>query len=91
MGPPLAPFYRLTKHYSLKGEGRALRGEVTREVEGEPGQGGARSQSRGSDTVEVSNDSPGTVLLNYGMHVHTGNTFIRYEQLCFTDTPEIIH
>lgn len=70
MGPPLAPFYRLTKHYSLKCEGRALRGEVTRAVEGEPCQGGAQSQRRGSDTAEVSNDSPGIVLVNYEMHVH---------------------
>lgn len=40
-------------------------GEVTRELEGEPWQGGAQSQRRGSDTAEVSNDSPGIVLLNY--------------------------
>lgn len=76
--PLLAPFHRLTKHYSLKGEGRALQGEVIREVEGEPGQGGAQSQRRGSDTVTVSNDSPGFYLLNYEMHVQTNNTLIRY-------------
>lgn len=33
MGPPLATFHRLTKHYSLKGEGRARLDEVTREEE----------------------------------------------------------
>lgn len=53
-------------------------GEVTGEVEGEPWQGGAQSQRRGSDTAEVSNDSPGIVLLNYEMHVQTVN--IRYYQ-----------
>lgn len=71
MGPLLAPFHRLTKHYSLKGEGLALRGEVIGEVEGELSQGGAQSQRRGSDTVEVSSDSPGIVLLNYETHVQT--------------------
>lgn len=76
--PLQAPFHRLTKHYSLKGEGRDLRSEVSREVEGEPGQGGAQSQRRGSDTVKVSNDSSRIVLLNYEMYVQTDNTFIRY-------------
>lgn len=67
--PPLAPFHKLTKHYSLKGEGRTLQGEVTIEVEGELRQGGALCQRRGSDTAEVSNNTPGILQLNYELHV----------------------
>lgn len=77
-GPLLAPFHRLTKHYSLKGKGRALQGEVTGEVEGELGQGGAQCQRRGSDTAKVSSDSKGIVLLNYETHVKTDKTCITY-------------
>lgn len=54
-GAPLpAQFHRLTTHDSQKNKGRVLESEVTREVEGDPSQGGAQWQRRGSDTMTQS-------------------------------------
>ncbi len=70
-GPPANNILQTDKTLLSEGRGAGSVSEVTREVEGELSQGGAQSQRRGSDTVEVSNDFPGIVLLKYEMRVQT--------------------